>query len=489
MSSPEASLANLSPMPENGGGERTSVTSGRKCSALLTKSGPLGLSVKMLLESPLWWKEGYVLTWEAKPLCSRRVTNFTDTNLTSPTPSNASAKTLSISDIPSSRCLFRLRLLAHPTEETGSSSSRTMMLITPTSVQMTDPPEKMKARKEKNGYRNGTTYTSLETQVKYDPKVQGLIRTPSAMDARNWESAEYTGGGDFSTRDYAERETQGSTTDPASEMCNGRGAQTGRERQANPDNEEHPVQSAVDGLGEKRTSPHTDCDGQCSPGCGDRCDNRETDCEERECDSLAGTFRPCTSRTVTDSVSCGCQSQEEGGSEPEVRGVIQEQGERGRETKRTDGFPPVPRDASDTECRGSGTLPAPVYTGVADGDEPLRVGCVRTTPDSVREGLEREDESGDCEAGERMCVRRDLAGYDRSSLLPGARWADFPTVSPIHRGNDGIPIRLDNLSIPFSKWRTESLKAYGNAIVPQVMYRIFQAIEFAEANSKTDINF
>lgn len=26
-------------------------------------------------------------------------------------------------------------------------------------------------------------------------------------------------------------------------------------------------------------------------------------------------------------------------------------------------------------------------------------------------------------------------------------------------------------------WRTESLKAYGNAIVPQVMYRIFQAIE------------
>ena len=136
-----------------------------------------------------------MLTWEAKPLCSRRVTNFTDTNLTSPTPSNESAKTLSISDIPSSRCLFRLRLLAHPTEETGCSSSRTMMLITPTSVQMTDPPEKMKERKQKNGYRNGTTYTSLETQVKYDPKVQGLMRTPSAMDARNWEGTEYTGGG------------------------------------------------------------------------------------------------------------------------------------------------------------------------------------------------------------------------------------------------------------------------------------------------------
>lgn len=36
-----------------------------------------------------------------------------------------------------------------------------------------------------------------------------------------------------------------------------------------------------------------------------------------------------------------------------------------------------------------------------------------------------------------------------------------------------------DLSISFSKWRTESIKAYGNAIVPQVMYRIFQAIEEA----------
>lgn len=57
-----------------------------------------------------------------------------------------------------------------------------MMLITPPSVQMTDPPEKMKERKQKNGYRNGTTYTSLETQVKYDPKFKGLLKTPSEFD-------------------------------------------------------------------------------------------------------------------------------------------------------------------------------------------------------------------------------------------------------------------------------------------------------------------
>jgi DNA (cytosine-5)-methyltransferase 1 len=31
--------------------------------------------------------------------------------------------------------------------------------------------------------------------------------------------------------------------------------------------------------------------------------------------------------------------------------------------------------------------------------------------------------------------------------------------------------------ITFSKWRQESVKAYGNAIVPHVSYEIFKAIE------------
>lgn len=62
-------------------------------------------------------------------------------------------------------------------------------------------------------------------------------------------------------------------------------------------------------------------------------------------------------------------------------------------------------------------------------------------------------------------------------MLPGERWEGFPTVSPVHRGNDGLPFDVDSLSISPAKWRTESLKAYGNAIVPQVMYRIFQCIE------------
>lgn len=51
----------------------------------------------------------------------------------------------------------------------------------------------------------------------------------------------------------------------------------------------------------------------------------------------------------------------------------------------------------------------------------------------------------------------------------------FPTKSAICGRDDGIPRELD--SITFSKWRNESIKAYGNAIVPQVAYEIFKAIE------------
>jgi DNA (cytosine-5)-methyltransferase 1 len=53
-------------------------------------------------------------------------------------------------------------------------------------------------------------------------------------------------------------------------------------------------------------------------------------------------------------------------------------------------------------------------------------------------------------------------------------WQDFPTQSPICGGDDGLPKELDGITFP--KWRNESIKAYGNAIVPQVAYQIFKAI-------------
>jgi DNA (cytosine-5)-methyltransferase 1 len=54
------------------------------------------------------------------------------------------------------------------------------------------------------------------------------------------------------------------------------------------------------------------------------------------------------------------------------------------------------------------------------------------------------------------------------------KWENFPTQPPICGGDDGLPKELDNIT--FSKWRNESIKAYGNAIVPQVAYQIFKSI-------------
>ena len=55
------------------------------------------------------------------------------------------------------------------------------------------------------------------------------------------------------------------------------------------------------------------------------------------------------------------------------------------------------------------------------------------------------------------------------------KWENFPTVSPICTRDDGISDRLDGIT--FSKWRNESIKAGGNAIVPQVVHQIFKAID------------
>lgn len=54
-------------------------------------------------------------------------------------------------------------------------------------------------------------------------------------------------------------------------------------------------------------------------------------------------------------------------------------------------------------------------------------------------------------------------------------WEKFPTEPPVCGGDDGISRELDGITFP--KWRANSIKAYGNAIVPQVAYQIFDTIK------------
>jgi DNA (cytosine-5)-methyltransferase 1 len=60
-------------------------------------------------------------------------------------------------------------------------------------------------------------------------------------------------------------------------------------------------------------------------------------------------------------------------------------------------------------------------------------------------------------------------------------WEKFPTQSPICSRNDGFSNRLH--SITFSKWRNESIKAAGNAVVPQLILQIFKAIHIFETQN------
>jgi DNA (cytosine-5)-methyltransferase 1 len=63
-------------------------------------------------------------------------------------------------------------------------------------------------------------------------------------------------------------------------------------------------------------------------------------------------------------------------------------------------------------------------------------------------------------------------------------WQIFPTQPPICSRDDGLSTELDGIT--FSQWRNESIKAYGNAIVPAVVLQIFKAIEQFEHDAQRD---
>jgi DNA (cytosine-5)-methyltransferase 1 len=74
------------------------------------------------------------------------------------------------------------------------------------------------------------------------------------------------------------------------------------------------------------------------------------------------------------------------------------------------------------------------------------------------------------------------SGEEREEQLTGCvrtGWEEFPTQPPVCGRNDRVSSRLDGITVP--RHRKESLKAYGNAVVPPLVYEIYRAIE------KTDL--
>jgi DNA (cytosine-5)-methyltransferase 1 len=69
--------------------------------------------------------------------------------------------------------------------------------------------------------------------------------------------------------------------------------------------------------------------------------------------------------------------------------------------------------------------------------------------------------------------------WKKYRVIDDGRW---PTISPFCSGNDGLSYELDGIT--FSKWASESIKAAGNAIVPQVAFEIFKCISVLERGGK-----
>lgn len=174
----EVSLANLSLSPEEEKERRMTVTSSLRCSEPLMKSDPLGLLVRTLVASPRWFSPAATLRWQQKELYSERITTYTKSGKS--TSSRQSAKALTRMDIPSSRLSFQLVVSVHRTKGTECGSSHTFdkILMTPTAQQWCEDPKSMRERAERKGYRNGTRYNSLTSQVVYS----NIIPTPTSTD-------------------------------------------------------------------------------------------------------------------------------------------------------------------------------------------------------------------------------------------------------------------------------------------------------------------
>lgn len=178
MFSPEDSHANPSPSLVEERERTITATSGLRCFERYGRYTPLGSLVKTLLESRRWWSPAKSLRWDAQTIFSKRITYI---EKKADSHSTKSVQTSKPKDIPSNQLLFQLAVSERPTEgiESGLLQEEyQQLLLTPTAVMITEDPKKFKERAKKNGYRNGTTYGSLASQVMFSD----ILPTPNAMD-------------------------------------------------------------------------------------------------------------------------------------------------------------------------------------------------------------------------------------------------------------------------------------------------------------------
>jgi DNA (cytosine-5)-methyltransferase 1 len=148
-----------------------------------------------------------------------------------------------------------------------------------------------------------------------------------------------------------------------------------------------------------------------------------------------------------------------------------QQSERGSKTELNNRPSSVPRDVTHPNCNGLNGSNSKHEVNTGEGWE------------YAQRNIEQmgRDVTHACQTGLQGCKEYGSVtgiGENGNKQFAGCfppTWQNFPTQSPIRFGDDGISSRLDGIT--FSKWRNESIKAAGNAIVPQVALQIFKAIQ------------
>lgn len=341
------------PSPANEEGQLTTVISGRKCCEQYARFAPAGSWARtfseLLIGTTEWYSSKCMLTWKLKGTKSKRL-------------------------------YFQLAVSMPRTDEIERG-----LLLTPTAVQTCESPERMRERAEKNGYKNGTKFGSLASQVVYggdatkNPECHG--REVGELEKERTEIRQFgdVGAGSADWIHIQERIV----------------ANTNKQRR-----------NQFFAAAEPGKTTFGDCE------VGDGCQqgpSSYTDSEWRYMSPREGK--------KTESVGCADDGQSELRRESLERNI---------------GLYDVSRNIADSEGAG---LPS----------------CATRS---------RQEQFGG--SSERNKLPRD--------------WSNFPTQSPVRSRDDGFPIPMDGITV--SKWRAESIKAYGNAIVPQVAYKIFEAINY-----------
>lgn len=111
-------------------------------------------------------------------------------------------------------------------------------------------------------------------------------------------------------------------------------------------------------------------------------------------------------------------------------------------------------------CADSGFEAMRERTDCADAD--------RVVTDSYGKRRNEQLAAGVASETEKRACQRDRKTFARTTL------ESFPSQSPLCCRDDVFPNGLDGITFP--RWVRESIKAYGNAIVPQVALQIFETI-------------